>query len=149
MRVIMTIVFVTLFVSVAFAQQPEITIETGGVVPTVKIWHPLFTDMCKNLAVKIGVSKDATRLMLRPKPLLPSRERYIGEEWIASFENKEIIIKASELPEIFKGLRGPVAKNIFTGACYLKDNFFFSTEDMLIMTYDVQGANAIVSALKK
>lgn len=150
-NLLLAVLFGFVFTSTASAQV-EATVETGGAVPTVKVWHPGFDGMCKTLAAKLEVPAGTEAIQLQPKSLPPSRARYLGDVWVARLRTreveKEIEVSASELPSPLHGIRGQAAHAIFRGSCSLKDGFFYSTEDMVFVVISNNDAVLLRDAIR-
>ena len=126
------IVALLVIVSASSAKaQVEVKMDTEGPVPIVTVWHPGFTQMCRNLAQKLEAPEGTEAIRFQPKSLPPSRARYLGDVWVASIDrtDKKIEVPATELPEVLHRVRGEVVKTIFSARCGLKDSYFYSTED--------------------
>lgn len=148
MKTVATFFLVFGLVATASAQNLEVTVDTTGYVPVVKVWHPPFEKMCQSLAQKVGAPKDAEGLKMRPKVVPPSRSRYRGDEWEVWHEDKKIVVKSTELPDVLQKLKGPVAGSFILASCRLKDGMFYSTEDMSFGVASNEDANEIASALR-
>jgi len=84
------IVALLVIVSASSAKaQVEVKMDTEGPVPIVTVWHPGFTQMCRNLAQKLEAPEGTEAIRFQPKSLPPSRARYLGDVWVASIDRTD------------------------------------------------------------
>lgn len=148
MKFFVSFVFTALLATSLLAQQAEVKVE-DGVPSTVAIWSPAFTAMCRSLGARLGAGLGET-VTLKPKRLPPSRERYLGDVWQATLRGgaKTLDVPAAELPPVLQRLRGSAVRGVALGTCYLKDNYFYSTEHFVLVAYTKEDAEAIAAALR-
>jgi hypothetical protein len=144
MRIALSFVFV-LVSSVSGLAQAKASVKveplmSGGYSVTAK--HPAFKAMCQDLAKKVGAESDAANLRVMPKALLQSRKDQTGEVWTVGSRGKLVEVRSNELPYPLWSVRGMVADLAYLGTCYLRDNYFYNTEEMSFILEDQAAAEA-------
>lgn len=143
MKSLLTLTFVLFATSIVYAQGPSVSVDHT----TVKVTHPSFEVMCAGFAMKIGEVPASGMIKFKPSIVLPSRVGRAGGVWIIQYANQEFRVNSADLPDALQGLRGPVARNIVHAICYTSDNYFYSTEDVTIVSSSDEGAEQIAKAI--
>lgn len=132
MRIVLSFVLVLVSAMSASAQaKAEVKVEElmSGLY-SVTVQHPAFEGMCQALAKRVEAGSDVVTLRINPKVLPPSRARQMGEIWTVGSRGKMVEVPWKELAHPLWGVRGGMAGVPYLGTCYLKDNYFHSTEDV-------------------
>lgn len=130
-----------------FGQNQAVKVEPEFAVPMIKITSPYHQKMCQDFVKKIGESPASDTISFKPK-VPPSGEEY-GEKWSILSGKVPVDVDSSELSLGLRRLNGYVATIVLRATCYVKDNMFFTTQDVVIITATNEDAVEVANALQK
>ncbi len=151
MKHCLVIVLVMLFAVPAFAQRALVERDTDSPIPTVKITSPAFVQMCKDFSDRIGGATALGMVQFKPKVVTMANGSRAGEVWVIQTGNMPDTFEVSShsLPHELKKLIGKDAQNVLLATCYLRENVFYGTNDVVIIAASQKDAVALVTAIQR
>lgn len=149
-NILFSVLFVLIIGTLSYTtKKNEVEVDKTGKIPIIKVWNPEFKAMCQYLAHKLEVPEGTSRIWLRPDLDFSDENTETIQRWFISTKDKEISVLSSDLPDILRKIQAKTGEKILLGNCHLRDTFFYSVHDLLLVTETYEEADLLAEALRR